>query len=113
MRPVDARGQFLPIGHGYEAPQPAIESDPFTDPLPPHHRARAIAALARQIKADGQYYTRRQLVDMYLTAGANVFAHPTGRRLQKPNGGYVTEAQISKTAMDYAVWRLHPEVPHV
>ena len=86
-------------------PTPKIEpaKDEFTAGMNPMQAKRAQMALAQSVTAEGMPHTRRELVESDVAAGATVVQSKAGlRRLQKPNGSYRDESQISKTAMDYA-----------
>jgi hypothetical protein len=58
-------------------------------------------ALNGNILHNGKVQTRRAVVDEMKQAGAVVVCGRE-RRLQLPNGNYLAESQIGKTAMDYA-----------
>ena len=64
--------------------------------------ARRDAALARVVSADGRLISRRSLVDEKIEQGYRVSTHKEGRRLSHPDGRYLSESAIGKTAMDYA-----------
>ena len=69
---------------------------------------RAKDALDRTICANGIYMSRAELVHLRVSGGAVVaLSNSTGkRRLTNPDGAYLDETQISKTAMDYAEFLL-------
>jgi hypothetical protein len=84
-------------------PQAAVAADPFTADMTPMQRARAEKALAQQMSHNGTVRTRREIVDAMIADGATVVTHPKdGRRLMRPDGSYIEEARLTKTAMDYA-----------
>jgi len=65
--------------------------------------SRRQAALERTICHDGEYMSRKSMMDTLMARGAVVIAHALdGRRISLPSGSFLSEAQVSKTAMDYA-----------
>jgi hypothetical protein len=89
--------------------KPAVTSvDNFISTMKPMAAARAKSALERGIMSNGKLYTRSSLVESKVLAGAKVVLSPEGkRRLQIPNGAFLDESQISKTAMDYAEYLIN------
>lgn len=89
------------------APAPAAppsSSHEFTKDMTPRARVRAEDTLSNSITSGGMPYTRRELVEKMIKDGAKVVVSRSGeRRLMKPDGAYLAESQISKTAMDYAM----------
>jgi hypothetical protein len=69
---------------------------------------RAKDTLERTICSNGTYMSRAELVHLRISNGAVVdLSSWTGkRRLTNPDGSYLDETQISKTAMDYAEFLL-------
>lgn len=65
-------------------------------------RGRIMKTLSTRVTQGGKEITRKALVRERVAAGATVEQAKEGRRLVLPSGAYVTEDQISKTAMDYA-----------
>lgn len=51
---------------------------------------------------NGVYKTRKQAMQDLIAAGYRVIEKNGKRRLQAPNGSFFAEADITKTAMDYA-----------
>lgn len=90
------------------APSPQVPTEPttvddFTASMPPMARARALRALATLMRHNGTVRTRREIVEVMVGAGATVVAHPKdGRRLMRPDGSFIEERRLTKTAMDYA-----------
>ncbi len=75
----------------------------FTDGLTPMHRAKAVSALTAMRRFNG---VTRQIIDQVrdlVDAGSIVKPHPRdGRRLVGPDGSFLVEKDLSKTALDYA-----------
>lgn len=81
--------------------------DDFTAFMPPMARAQALRALATLMRHNGTVRTRREIVEVMVGAGATVVAHPKdGRRLVRPDGSFIEERRLTKTAMDYAEYLL-------
>lgn len=75
----------------------------FLATFAPMQRAKAEAALDRQMRFDGRYCFRGTEVERRIAEGCTVMLSRQGeRRLAWPNGVFLDEKQISKTAMDYA-----------
>lgn len=73
----------------------------------PRTRARAEAALMRQMRWDGRYAFRSDEIERRIAAGATIELSRQGtRRLVNPSGSFLDEEQITKTAMDYAAFLL-------
>ncbi len=84
-------------------PKPASRAESFLSDMSPMARKRAENALDNSITSGGKPYRRSELVESMVDEGATVVLSSKGaRRLQRPNGAYLDESQISKTAMDYA-----------
>lgn len=85
-------------------PEPAPEDyHGFGDAMAPMLRARMEKALAVQMRFDGAFATRKAEIERRVAAGARVEPHDKdGRRLHSASGGYLTEKDITKSAMDYA-----------
>lgn len=82
----------------------------FTSTMTPPQRARAIAALDRSIQSNGRLYRRSELIESRVRDGWSVRSHPTyGRILVAPNGNFLTEKDLSKIAVDYAVFLTTPK----
>ncbi|HOG52580.1 MAG TPA: hypothetical protein PLT03_01770, partial [Bacillota bacterium] len=95
------------IGDQYKAQQKAVqepikETDTFTDGMLPMQAKRVNDALDRSIRHNGKLTTRRALVKALVDDGAAIVEKNGERRLQRPNGNFLIEKDISKTAMDYA-----------
>jgi len=85
------------------APKPTFAE--FTDGMSPMQAKRAINALENSVSAEGMPWRRHELVEKDVANGAKIVLSKAGtRRLQRPNGVYRDESQISKTAMDYAAY---------
>jgi hypothetical protein len=95
------------IGDQYKAQQKAVqepikETDTFTDGMLPMQAKRVNDALDRSIQHNGKLTTRRAMVKALVDDGATIVEKNGERRLQRPNGNFLIEKDISKTAMDYA-----------
>jgi hypothetical protein len=88
-------GKAYPEGH------PGIES--FLSGKTPANRATADRLLNSAVSSNGTILKVKDLVQSRVSEGATVRVHPKfGRILERPNGDFVEEARLSKTAMDYA-----------
>lgn len=76
--------------------------DGFADAASPMQKAKVLATLQKQIVSNRKASSRRDLVRDRVGDGATVVTSNGERRLTNPNGSYLAESQISKTAMDYA-----------
>jgi transposase len=75
----------------------------FTQSMTPMQASKAFNALETNVQSGEQLFKRGDLVKQAVDEGAEiVIARDGKRRLQKQDGSYRTESQISKTAMDYA-----------
>lgn len=75
----------------------------FTDGMSPMQAKRATDALEKSVTAEGMLFRRHALVEKDVAIGAKIVLAKDGkRRLQRPNGVFRDESQISKTGMDYA-----------
>ena len=75
----------------------------FVSSMTPMAQRRAMNALATAILSNGKPVSRSSLVERLVDAGRTVVLSQKGkRRLQSPEGLFLAESQISKTAMDYA-----------
>ncbi len=64
---------------------------------------RTNRALDKTMGFNGIVMTRRKAIEDRVNAGAKIALSPKGtRRLMNPDGSFLDESQISKTAMDYA-----------
>lgn len=100
---------------GSSTPQetkPAPKSDPFLDDMPAMQRGRTEKALAANVTNRGRVVSRRDLVNEKVRDGASVVTAKNGeRRLTTPDGSYLDEKAIGKTAMDYAEFLSRPTQP--
>lgn len=78
------------------------DMDGFGSDKTPVWRKNAEEALNKNITSGGRLTTRKDLVRDRVESGAEIVSGKEGRRLQLPDGRFLGEAQISKTAMDYA-----------
>ncbi|HEY3434297.1 MAG TPA: LPD38 domain-containing protein [Solirubrobacterales bacterium] len=78
------------------------DTDGFADSLPPHQRQRVINALNQLVTMGGKTDTRKAHMRRAVDAGARVAQTPEGRALRYPDGRYILESALSKTALDYA-----------
>lgn len=89
-----------------EAPATADEDgvEAFLATMPAMRRAKALGALNGLMTFDGKTMRRREAISERIMSGATiVVADLAGtRRLQRPNGAFLGESQITKTGMDYA-----------
>lgn len=86
-----------------QAPTELAAVDDFTASMTPMARVRAESALATSMNHNGTVRTRREIVETMVGDGATVVPHPKdGRRLMRPDGSYIEERRLTKTAMDYA-----------
>lgn len=75
----------------------------FADSMTPMAKKKAIDALNRTMSRDGQLMSRKDIVRDCIAKGYKVEQTATGeRRLKGPDGSFLDESQISKTAMDFA-----------
>jgi hypothetical protein len=100
------RQQAKAKGEQAKAASTAVD-DPFFAGMDAKTKARAEKALSTNMTQGGEVKTRKQIVDEMVAAGAQVQEHPKyGRILQKPDGAFVEETRLTKTAMNYAVDRI-------
>ncbi|MGE5522376.1 MAG: LPD38 domain-containing protein [Rhodospirillaceae bacterium] len=78
------------------------DTDGFADQMTPPLRRKAIEALNVNRLFDGELLTRKEGVRRAVAQGATITQGKEGRRLMKPDGAFLAERDISKTAMDYA-----------
>ena len=64
--------------------------------------ARREAALDRCVKNNGVARSRREIIASMVRDGATLGVAEGQRALIRPNGAYLLESSISKTALDYA-----------
>jgi hypothetical protein len=97
---------YRPIGTGVKpAPIERSASADFTGKMTPMGAKRAEDALNVNLSHDGRILSRRDLVRERVAAGAKIVVSQGGeRRLVSLQGTYVSEKQISKTAMEYAAY---------
>ena len=75
----------------------------FTQSMSPMQASKAFNSLETNVQSGGVIVKRGDLVKQAVDDGAKIVIAKDGkRRLQKPDGTYRTESQVSKTAMDYA-----------
>jgi hypothetical protein len=89
-------------------PTPEVKpiADAFTSGMSPAQRTRAESALATKMSHNGAVVSRKELVDSLIEDGATVISHPKdGSRLMRPDGAYIEQSRLTKTAMDYARFR--------
>jgi RNA polymerase sigma factor (sigma-70 family) len=79
----------------------------FTANMTPPQKKKAIDALDKSMMKNGQLITRRQIVEDAIAQKATIKSHPKfGKILEYPNGAFIEESRLSKTAMDYAEFRM-------
>ena len=77
----------------------------FLATFEPMQRAKVEAALLRQQRWDGRPAFRHVEMERRVREGAKIELSRQGtRRLVNPSGSFLDEAQITKTAMDYAAF---------
>jgi hypothetical protein len=75
----------------------------FTQAMPPMQAKRTFDSLEKNVSVGDAAVKRGDLVQADVAEGATIVLSRDGkRRLQKPDGRFRAESQISKTAMDYA-----------
>ena len=75
----------------------------FTRSMTPAQRARADAALSTQMRVNGEFDSRGAHIRKLVERGYRVTVHPKrGRILEQPSGSYLTERDLTKTALDFA-----------
>ncbi len=80
----------------------ADDVDGFDAGMAPMARRRVIDALNKLICHGGKAIRRKDLIKGWLAQGAEVRQTKFGRVLQLPNGNFLTQADLTKTAIDYA-----------
>ena len=84
-------------------PRKGDRADVFLSGLSPMNAERARKALGRNLNDSGVLRTRQAIVERLVDAGATVIVSRGGeRRLSKPDGAYLAESQLTKTAIEYA-----------
>ena len=77
----------------------------FTDSMEPKARAKAIEALNKQVSVSGNFAQRGQHIVELVKAGATVRDDKKYKRiLETPDGGFWAEKDLTKTALDFAVY---------
>ena len=76
----------------------------FTDGMSDMQRGKVLDNLLRPISSDGVLFTRKGLVEQRVAAGWRVQPSKTGRRFVGPDGSFLTERDLTKTALDYAAY---------
>lgn len=97
-------------------PQEEVDRDSarseFLSEMTPLKSAKAREALSVTLINGGMPYQRQELVEKLVGEGAEPTPHAKdGRRLSRPDGSYLSEKQISKTAMDYAAFLVRKKKP--
>jgi hypothetical protein len=106
LRGWDAERAATPIGGAKELPK-ATDAIPaalagFVDGMTPMQKGKIVDTLSRQMSFNGTVKSRLEGVRDSVQAGATITQGSEGRRLTKPDGAYLGEDQLGKTAMDYA-----------
>ena len=70
--------------------------------LKPMSLGKASEAMSKQVRHNGEFMTRKAMIDAHVKGGASVRDSKTGRRLTLPDGRFLDEAATTKTGMDYA-----------
>lgn len=94
-----------PIGYGYK-PEPVPIPIPFdyTKDMTPIKALKVKINLDKNVMNDGRVTSRKELVEAKVGDSATIVIGKEGRRLQTPDGLFLSEKDISKTAMDYAAY---------
>ena len=74
----------------------------FTDSMTPRARGKACATLEWKTRYQGKICSRGDLIVRLLEQGYEVKRVHGGRRLESPDGTFLTEVAITKTGMDFA-----------
>ena len=77
--------------------------DGFTDSMPAHRRARAHAALSKQVRHKGEFLTRGALVKLAISQGYKIAKEGSfGDVLRSPSGSFLSSKELTKTGLDFA-----------
>lgn len=74
----------------------------FVDALTPTKKAKAIDALNKQVSVRGEFAARGDHVAHLVANGWKVQKTKTGRVLEAPGGTFLSERDLTKTALDFA-----------
>lgn len=103
---ADAERQASENAESARTAEEKRQADPathFTADMTPMQRSKVQAALDVTLMSGGSPVSRKELVEQKVGEKSIITMSPVGvRRLESPDGRYVDEKQISKTAMDYA-----------
>jgi len=74
----------------------------FVDALTPTKKAKAIDALNKQVSVRGEFAARGDHIAHLVANGWRVQKTKTGRVLEAPGGTFLSERDLTKTALDFA-----------
>lgn len=70
--------------------------------LKPMSLGKASEAMSKQVRHNGEFMSRKAMIDKAVKSGAAVQQSKTGRRLTSPSGAFLDEGATTKTGMNYA-----------
>jgi len=74
----------------------------FGQSMTPLSRGKAKASLDATVRHNGEFMSRKAMIDKAIKSGAAVQQSKTGRRLTSPSGAFLDEGATTKTGMNYA-----------
>jgi uncharacterized protein (DUF4415 family) len=80
------------------------DDDGFTAAMSSVARQRALTVLDAKQRFDGNLRRRKDVIREFVAQGRQVVGSGKNRRLEAPDGRFYTEADITKTGMDYAAF---------
>lgn len=81
-----------------------IDDAGFTAGMSGVTRQRALQVLAAQQGFDGVLRTRKEAIREMIARGYRVVGTGKNRRFTSPDGGFYTQADLTKTGMDFAAY---------
>ena len=95
--------EYKPIGGGTEVvAEPTSDIGGFEQTLSPASRAKAIVQMNEQHIINSKPQTRKQYIEEAVSQGSVTGEREGQRALIHPNGDYMLQKDITKTALDYA-----------
>jgi hypothetical protein len=89
------------------------DTNGFADNLSPINKAKVLAALNKQVSINKNFITQKEFIHKAVQEGAKVVQNRTfGRVLQLSNGGFFSQADLTKIALDYAEYLIQRESPN-
>lgn len=85
-----------------EAKRKREDIGPYGLTLTALQRGKAVAALEKKFRYQGQELTRRQIMDQIIASGGKIITAEGGRAITTGAETYLTEKTMGKTAFDYA-----------